>query len=501
MICLFKKNPAARSAAIKAACSGDEETLRKVLLEAGRLDPALAPGQWRWCPDDVTLARDDGSKFSVRAGSVVLVSTMAALRDPKFWSQPAQFRLDRQQQPDLLFGHVVHTCLGRELAMAQITPTIAALLQRGSVERSLAELKIKWLGPYPDSAMITYDHPAQDRQSGVRNQNGVLFAVPVTQGIAADEVNAAIERAFASETYRQALDNVGVIHFLSLTAIDIPAPTSPQTLCLLEINCDGPAQAGALKAIAAIEAHLREALAMTDLPEQANLWQFLKQFQIAMHGKPWGATSLNFFGLPGLSVCDISQERRLADFARRAVDAYQHKELGRSSRPAAVLSHVRRLIRQDPRLSADDDWRPWVAKGAEFEGLLLKPQDQTLPLNGWDEEKRPALWKLVLQSGLFKDFSFNFIAIGVIASGALYFALFANEGAQQFSILSLPWLVLQGLFPRWSFLHCWLAVCLARCAGKKTAIRSMAGDPLRNSCVNLHGVKICPGTSRTTLPW
>jgi cytochrome P450 len=39
------------------------------------------------------------------------------------------FRPEREQDPDLIFGHGTHHCLGSDLAMAQITEIFLALLK------------------------------------------------------------------------------------------------------------------------------------------------------------------------------------------------------------------------------------------------------------------------------------------------------------------------------------------------------------------------------------
>ncbi len=445
MLHLLKKNAKARKAALAAAREGDTAALEAVLLEAGRLDPALAPGQWRWCPRDASYQRKDKSTVRIRGGSVVLVSTMAALRDPKAWKQPGAFRTDRDAAPDLLFGHPVHECLGRRLALAQIVPTMAALLRRNGIEASLPRLRLEWLGPYPSRAILDYSDPACDRSSGGTNQNGVLFALPLPEGTDVDTLNDRIEAAFSTSAVRSALDGTGLVHFLSLTAVEVHEKDGVRNLALLELDVDGPASDAAAKAVVAIEEPLRAVLTSVGVDTREPLVPFVLRHRIAMHGKPWGATALNFYGIPDLSVRDIEREAALARYVRTAMDAYQRRELGRSSRPAALLGHLRRLIGQDPELAQDPAWRDLAERGREFEDLILKPRGQGPALASWDTASRPSLWTIVIRSALFWRIAGAFVVLSFVAGVLLYILLDPGNGARAAMWLSLPWLALQSL--------------------------------------------------------
>mgnify|MGYP006396090097 CR=1 FL=1 len=446
MLAFLSRHRGARDQAIKAARSGDDAALRRILLEAGRLDPALAPGQWRWCPSDTQVQRADGTTFAVSGGSLVLVSTMAALRDPRVWDQPNTFRPDRTEAPELLFGHLFHTCLGRELAVAQIAGTIAPLLQRQGVERSLRRMRMRWKGPYPHRALLDYDDPTRDPGSGTLNQNGVLFAVRLPASCDTERLNLEITSTLDRSDIRDALDRTGLVHFLSLTAISLPGKDgASQNLCLLEINVDGPAEVGLKKTIAAIDGPLGKLFGDAGLSGSDDLATMLAPYRIRMHGRPWGATALNFHGVPDHSVRDIAAERELAAFARDAVDAYQRRELGRSSRPITVLSHIRQLIRQPADSIRQERWRDLAQRGNAFESLLLKPRDRTPALASWNSEERPALKTIVFRSALFWRFASAFLIFSLIAGTLLYLALDSGGGNRTALWLSLPWLALQSV--------------------------------------------------------
>lgn len=442
IIDFLARNPEARKEAIAAARAGDDARLRRTVLEAARLSPALAPGQWRWCPDEVNWTAASGTKVTIPAQTLVLVSTMAALRDPAAFPRPGRFRTDRPGEPELLFGHLSHQCLGKELALAQIVPTIAALLRRKGVERSLECGGMQWLGPFPDRFIVTYEDPAVDRPTKGIDQNGVLFAVPVSTGEAPAQINLRIDRAMDSIDWRAALNATGLIHFMSVTAAEVAAAEGSQTLVMIEVNCDGPGEAGGRAALSAIGGPLRDIFA---LQSDDDVWNALAPHRVRMHGKPWGATALNFFGLPGLSVREIARQAELAAYAREAVNTYQKLELGRSSRAAGLLQCVRRLIRQDPELVDNPDWRKLAAGGASFERMLLRPLDRHLPLSDWDPADQTRGWFHVLRSRLSVQIALSFAVLSIVAGVALNWALDPGHGQATPFALSLPWLALQSI--------------------------------------------------------
>ena len=74
MLDVLLDRPEAMAMARTAAVAGDMAAMRRIVLEAGRLNPALAPGQWRYCPRD-TVINVDGREKRIKAGTTLLVST------------------------------------------------------------------------------------------------------------------------------------------------------------------------------------------------------------------------------------------------------------------------------------------------------------------------------------------------------------------------------------------------------------------------------------------
>jgi cytochrome P450 len=104
-----------------------------------RADPSLLATavdemlRW-WTPVMVfrrTATRDASlADIPVRAGDKVVVSFLAANRDPAVFPRPHQLDLRRSPNPHLVFGHGPHFCLGAHLARVQMRSLFGELLRR-----------------------------------------------------------------------------------------------------------------------------------------------------------------------------------------------------------------------------------------------------------------------------------------------------------------------------------------------------------------------------------
>jgi cytochrome P450 len=132
-----------------------------------REDPALLPTavdemlRW-WTPVMVfrrTATRASSlGPVSVAAGDKVVVSFLAANRDPAVFAEPSRFDLRRSPNPHLVFGHGPHFCLGAHLARTQMRALFGELLRRTSwieaagppsylrsnFQRGVKRLPIRW---------------------------------------------------------------------------------------------------------------------------------------------------------------------------------------------------------------------------------------------------------------------------------------------------------------------------------------------------------------------
>jgi cytochrome P450 len=68
----------------------------------------------------------------IRPGDKVVVSFIAANRDPAMFAEPASFDIRRAPNPHLVFGNGPHFCLGAHLARTQMRALFGELLNRTS---------------------------------------------------------------------------------------------------------------------------------------------------------------------------------------------------------------------------------------------------------------------------------------------------------------------------------------------------------------------------------
>jgi cytochrome P450 len=132
-----------------------------------RADPALFATavdemlRW-WTPVMVfrrTALRDTTlGPVPVGAGDKVVVSFVAANRDPAVFDRPDCFDITRRPNPHLVFGHGPHFCLGAHLARTQMRALFGELLRRTSwieaagepsylrsnFQRGVKRLPIRW---------------------------------------------------------------------------------------------------------------------------------------------------------------------------------------------------------------------------------------------------------------------------------------------------------------------------------------------------------------------
>ncbi|HKU98624.1 MAG TPA: cytochrome P450 [Vineibacter sp.] len=382
------RRPDAMALAKEKARTGDREGLKKILLEAGRLNPALAPGQWRYARQDATI----GGK-RIAAGSVLMVATMSALRDRRKYDAPGRFRLDRAEQPDLMFGTGVHECLGKHLAIEQMADIFEILLaQPGLQPAPDAFGRVSWVGPFPRRLDMVFDTPVP------ATQTMVMVCAPVPDSALA-QIEGQIKALGnpARDDIAQALKDTGIVHFASLSVVDAGETASPRTHLLLELNVDGPREAALRKVAMHAETWLAPIFQHAQSGGALSLGDLLVRHALDLHTWPWGAIGLNFNGTPDTPVTDIARQDALAAFARDAIKYYQLKHFEFGSRPVRIVDHVRKLIQQDDdyvRLAADDrDLRELLDRGAYFNDFLIRPSGRRLAMSEWKERTAAGAWK------------------------------------------------------------------------------------------------------------
>jgi Dyp-type peroxidase family len=374
----------AATAAAKKARSGDDPSARgqleQLLFEAARLNPALNPGQWRYAAQDGTVTTGSGS-HRIAAGSVLLVATASAMRD-------------RQSSGyELVFGSGVHACLGKTLAMAQITEIFEALLSRDEVRVRKDEWgRIYRVGVFPRRLDMEFK-PAY----GSQVQSMVTVLAPLAEKADLNAWRHEIENLGAQPkpNIHDALRATNVIHFASLNAIDLGDASTPAPYLLLEVNGDGNCDS-LIDAIAASASPwllnlFRSAANKDTVPAPVNsgssLRELLRASEIELKARPWGTTGLCFYGLPGQSIASIQRQEELVKFCREAVDYFVRLHAGTGSHATAALQFVRRLIHGDAELSrmrgVDPDMQALVDQGRAFQPDLMIPSRQEPPTINW----------------------------------------------------------------------------------------------------------------------
>ncbi|WAS92393.1 cytochrome P450 [Nannocystis poenicansa] len=80
---------------------------------------------YRYATEDLELGGE-----TIRKGSTVVVSMLAANRDPRRFDDPDTLDIQRKARGHLAFGHGFHHCLGNQLARIEMRAGFAALLRR-----------------------------------------------------------------------------------------------------------------------------------------------------------------------------------------------------------------------------------------------------------------------------------------------------------------------------------------------------------------------------------
>jgi Dyp-type peroxidase family len=373
---------AAADAARKAR-NGDESArgrLEQLLFEAARLNPALNPGQWRYAFQDGTVTTSSGP-HRILAKSVLLVATASAMRD--------------RASCELVFGSGVHACLGKTLAMAQITAIFVSLLSKDGVCVSRGKWgRICRVGVFPRRLYMEFK-PA----FGSQIQSMVTVLAPLVHKADLKAWRDKIRDLGKPETpnIKGALRSTEIIHFASLNAIDLGEAGAPAPQLLLEVNGDGDADA----LIDAIEACASQWLlplfgsAANGDPvpgvarDGQSLGKLLRTSALNLKARPWGTAGLCFCGLPGQSVASIQRQAELAQFCRAAVDYFVSLHAGFGSHATTALQFVRRLIHGDPDLNrmaaGDPRMKELVDRGPAFRRDLVIPSRQEPQTIGWRE--------------------------------------------------------------------------------------------------------------------
>ncbi len=396
------RRPEVVAKARKAAGDDDDAGLKAIVLELARLDPALAPGQFRYARKERWIAPGTLRARKIRVGQILLVSTMAALRDPAAFKAPTRFRLGRGPSAELVFGGSAHKCLGQELAVAQITAILAVLLRQEDLRRAPGRAgRLAWLGPFPRRLDLCFEP-----KGATAGQSMILVCAPVRAGVDPGQLRLGISALGnpAEGKVAAAFTATGVVHFASLSVADLGSPSAPAPYVLLELNADGDPGEAIKRVARDVGEWLGPIFDDTERGCSPTLAAALEAQAAEPGCNPWGNTGLNFNGMPGLLVADIARQEKLAAFSQTALDHYLEQNIGGNGRATRALLFVRGLIDQDPALEEqasaarpDDTAGQRLGRlrseGVAFRDFLVRPHRQNWTFCDWTQPSPlEALW-------------------------------------------------------------------------------------------------------------
>lgn len=386
MLAELLARPDALAQARAAAVAGERDALRAILKEAARFNSALAPGQWRVARKDAWIAQGTGHRRFVKKGTVVMVSTMTALRDPRRFVDPSRFRPDRPVEGDLMFGWGPHACMGAHMAIEQITTMFEILFAQPNLQRAQgASGRMEYTGVFPVRLDMTYDNAAA-------TQSMFLVVAPVSPALAStkEAIDAQLHAMGnpAASDLRKLFDSTGIVHFASLSTVQ-----SERGLDIVgEFTVDGEIAPALSKISAATEGTLRPIFALAGLTDTEPLADFLFRKVEPIHSAPWGATGLNYNGTAEFSVRAIAQQRVLAAHAEAILQDHLGRSIGSGGNAMQALTYVRRIIQGDRyhRLLQHTRRARLIeeAEEAELDAFLLKPSRSTLQLADYQQPSR-----------------------------------------------------------------------------------------------------------------
>jgi Dyp-type peroxidase family len=381
MLQVLLDRPDAMEMARTAAAADDLPMMRKIVYEAGRLNPALAPGQWRYCPRDTSL-NVDGREKSIKAGTTLLVSTMSAMRDKRAVKEPKRFWPNRTgpdgnwQEPDLVFGIGSHVCMGKHLAIEQISALFMVLLKQANLKPAKGNAgKMQSVGPFPRKLEMTFT-------SATATQSMFIVMARALPGKSKLELDSEIAKLGnpSGEAMRKALDATGIVHFASIATIEHESGIE----IAWELSVDGK-QDNAIQVLAReCGVLLQPVFGLCGLGNNDNFSDFVTRHVVNIHGKPWGANGLNYNGMNEFAVPSIEKQSRFAGFVERVLSEFLGSEASRGSHAMLALTYVRRILNQDRilALSATPSQLKLMKEAAEegFDAFQFKPGGVELKL-------------------------------------------------------------------------------------------------------------------------
>jgi len=408
---LFNK---ARALAVKAdqvsndsnASDEDKEqardALQTFLLEVGRFNPSLSPGQFR-----VRNEEHDGAELPehlkrIPKGATILVCSAAAVRDPRKMKHPHSFNpkegfLDKNGERigDLTFGYGRHWCFGEYTAHALITTMFQALLSQPNL--SFEREKPLFFGPYPGRIRMRFDV-----ETGHIVQQMMNAAIP----LAANCDIAGLKQLLAElqadgSPLKDALDETRIVHFCSLNTADLGDDVTQDaapTHLLVEMNVDGTQKSSLSRIDSLAGTELNKLLKFLGNTQGRSFVGLARSYMLEFKTRPWGTTGLAFPGTEDMSVAQILDEHALFMMVRSwvtgVVDAARVARAKKySPRPSALTNNNPDFVADKGDQFSLDDGNPSdinyldplellkrirtsISSKPDFDWLLYRPQER-----------------------------------------------------------------------------------------------------------------------------
>lgn len=150
-------NPGILAEAQKAARSGNDERLSKIVWEALRFDP-VNPWLGRYAEQDYVIARGTERETLIPKGSLVLASTESAMWDEAVFPQSSSFIINRDQSKFMHLGYGYHRCLGDDVSLVMVPETIKQILLLDGLRKPRPDTAIDQdKGPFPESYVLAFN--------------------------------------------------------------------------------------------------------------------------------------------------------------------------------------------------------------------------------------------------------------------------------------------------------------------------------------------------------
>ncbi|MBV8850540.1 MAG: cytochrome P450 [Methylobacteriaceae bacterium] len=159
-----------------AARNGDEDTVRRYMLEAMRFD-ALTPFLPRNTTKEHVIASGSGRAKTIHANTHVLFSFASAMMDDRRVASPKSFNPDRPATDYMLFGYGLHQCFAKAINEKILPIMLMALLKQSNLARAPgAEGRLTKQGAMAERLVVCFDPHEQPREIAQDSSAAVHFS-------------------------------------------------------------------------------------------------------------------------------------------------------------------------------------------------------------------------------------------------------------------------------------------------------------------------------------